>query len=56
MKWIFKYLQGISRVCLCFASGEPILHRYTDLDMAGDIDSRKFVLDSMITFAGETIS
>nr|KYP40134.1 Retrovirus-related Pol polyprotein from transposon TNT 1-94 [Cajanus cajan] len=41
MKWILRYLGGTSRVCLCFGSCESMLNGYTDVDMAGDVDSKK---------------
>ena len=40
VNWIFMYLRGTSRICLCFGSGQPMLDGYTDADMAGDVDSR----------------
>ena len=56
MKWILRYLKGTSRVCLCFGSGKPVLNGYTDANMAGDVDSRKFTSGYMMTFAGGTMS
>ena len=43
-------------MCLCFGNGEPMLDRYTDLDMAGDVDSKKSILGFMMTFVGGAIS
>ena len=43
-------------MCLCFGNGEPMLDRYTDSDMAGDVDSRKSISWFMMTFAGGAIS
>jgi len=56
VKWILRYLKGTSRVCLCFGSGKPVLNGYTDANMAGDVDSRKFTSGYMMTFAGGTMS
>ena len=43
-------------MCLSFGSGEPMLDGYADLDMAGDVDSRKSMSGFMMTFAGGAIS
>ena len=51
VKWILRYLQGNSKLILCFGKGEPILDGFTDSDMAGDIDSRKSTSGYLITFA-----
>ena len=56
VKWILRYLNGTSRVCLCFGSGQPVLDGYTDADMAGDLDSRKSTSGHMMTFAGGAVS
>ena len=56
VKWILRYLRGTSKVCLCFGSGEPMLAGYTDLDMAGDVDSTKSISGFMMTFAGGAVS
>ena len=56
MKWIVRYLKGTSRVCLSFGSGKPMLNSYTNVDMADDVDSRKFTSGYMMTFAGGTMS
>ncbi|GLT38191.1 hypothetical protein SLA2020_124550 [Shorea laevis] len=56
VKWIMRYLQGTSSLSLCFGAGEPILARYTDSDMAEDIDTRKSTLGYLITFAGGAVS
>ena len=37
-------------MCLCFEGVEPILKGYTDLDMASDLDSRKFTSGYVFTF------
>ncbi|KAG8645907.1 hypothetical protein MANES_10G105950v8, partial [Manihot esculenta] len=51
VKWILRYLRGTSKLCLCFGSSEPVLVGYTDVDMAGDVDSRKSTSGYLITFA-----
>ena len=56
VKWILRYLQGISKICLCFGDAKPVLAGYTDADMAGDVDSRKSTSGYLITFAGGAVS
>ena len=34
VKWIFRYLRGISRVCLCFGNEKPMFEGSTDANMA----------------------
>uniref|UniRef100_A0A3Q7G1C4 Reverse transcriptase Ty1/copia-type domain-containing protein n=1 Tax=Solanum lycopersicum TaxID=4081 RepID=A0A3Q7G1C4_SOLLC len=41
VKWILRYLRGISDEYLCFEASNPILKGYTDSDMAGDLDNIK---------------
>jgi len=56
MKWIFWYLKGTFRVCLYFGCGNPILNGYTDVTMAGDVDSRKSTFGYMMTFVRAAVS
>ena len=56
VKWILRYLQGTSKMSLCFGKGEPILDGFTDSDMSGDIDSRKSTSGYLITFAGGAVA
>ena len=56
VKWIFRYLRGTSKMCLCFGSGDPILQGYTDVDYAGDMDSRKSTSGYLMTFAGGAVA
>lgn len=44
MKWILRYLRGISSYSLCFSNVKLMLDGYTYVDIAGDIDSKKFTL------------
>lgn len=53
IKWIFRYLRGTSKMCLCFGNGKPLLEGTTDADMTGDIDSRKSTSGYLMTFLGE---
>src|ERR1044072_7681243 len=47
VKWILRYLCGTASLRLCFRGDMPTLVRYTDSDMAGDIDSRKSTSESV---------
>jgi hypothetical protein len=41
VKWIFQYLRGTSDMPLCFTGADLKLQGYVDVDLAGDVDSRK---------------
>ncbi|MCF8701909.1 Ty1/Copia family ribonuclease HI [Corynebacterium sp. MC-10] len=56
VKWILRYLRGTSKICLCFGEAKPVLVGYTDVDLAGDVDSRKSTSGYLITFAGGAVS
>ena len=56
VKWIFRYLRGTSKLCLCFGKGKPVLEGYTDANIVGDLDSRKSTSSYLFTFVGEAIS
>lgn len=56
VKWIIRYLRGISSHCLCFDNEKPVLEGYIDSDMAGDVDTRNSISGYLITFAGGAVS
>ncbi|KAI4347636.1 hypothetical protein L6164_008430 [Bauhinia variegata] len=56
VKWIMRYLRGTSSLKLCFGIGEPILHGYTDSDLARDVDTRKSTSGYLVTFAGGVVA
>ena len=41
VKWILRYLKGLSNTCLCFTGASLKLQGYVDADFTGDINSRK---------------
>ena len=43
-------------VRLCFSSGEPMLHGFTNSNMAHDIDYKKSISGFLMTFAGGVVS
>ena len=53
VKWIFRYLKGTSKTCLCFGGDKPMLqvHRYADV--GANVDFRKSLSGYLLTFAGE---
>ena len=56
MKWIFRYLRGISKLCLTFGDSKPILEGSVDADWAGDLNGRKSTSGYLFTFAGGAVS
>ncbi|KAM2456035.1 hypothetical protein PS1_015961 [Malus domestica] len=56
VKWILRYLNGTSKMCLCFGSSKPILEGFTDADIGGDLDGRKSTSGYLFTFAGGAVS
>ncbi|WRX22751.1 Reverse transcriptase [Theobroma cacao] len=55
VKWILRYLRGTSRLKIYFGIGKLVLCGYTDSNMAGDVDFRKFTSGYLITFAGGVV-
>jgi hypothetical protein len=41
IKWILRYLRGITTHALCFEGSDTVLQGYVDSDMAGDKDRRR---------------
>ncbi|RDX67832.1 hypothetical protein CR513_53246, partial [Mucuna pruriens] len=56
VKWILRYLHGTSDLRLCFGGDKPTLVGYLDLDMVGDIDSRKSTSGYLIKFVGGVVA
>ena len=56
VKWIFKYLRGTSKVCLSCGGSKPSLEGYTDSDMAGGLDCKRYTSRYLFTFLGGAIS
>ena len=48
VKCIFRYLRGTSKVCLSFRGSKPSLEGYTESDMAGDLDCRKYTFGTYL--------
>ena len=56
VKWILRYLKGLSDTYLCFTGASLKLQGYVDADFAGDIDSRKSITGFVFTLGGTAIS
>eukprot|EP00253_Pinus_taeda_P035284 PITA_35284 len=56
VKWILRYLKGTNHYCLCFGHDDTVLEGFTNVDMAGDMDTRKSTTCYFYTFVGATIS
>lgn len=56
IKWITRYLRGTSSLRLGFENGQPLLVGYIDVDMAGDMNTRKSTLGYLITFASGAVA
>jgi len=52
VKWIFRYLGGTIKRCLCFGNGKLVLEGYTNMNTAGDVDSRNWTSRYLTTFVG----
>ena len=55
VKWILRYLKGLSDTCLCFTGASLKLQGYVDTDFAGDIDNRKSTTGFVFTLGGTVI-
>ncbi len=51
-----RYLKSTSHYCLCFGHDETVREKFTDADMAGNMDTRKFTIGCLYTFAGAAVS
>nr|CAN73146.1 hypothetical protein VITISV_001508 [Vitis vinifera] len=56
VKWILRYLRGISKTCLYFGTDKLVLVECTNADMIGNVDSKKFTFGYLITFSGGVVS
>lgn len=53
VKWIFKYLKGTSKLCLCFGNGKSILRGYIDANMIGVLNAENLHLGTYLPLQGE---
>lgn len=55
VKYFLRYLKGKSKVWVCYRRGDPILESYTNVDMAEDLNIRKFISYYLYTFTGKAM-
>ena len=51
-----RYLKGTSYICLCFGTSDLKLKGLVNVDLAGDIDSKKSTIGFVFTLGGIAIS
>lgn len=51
VKWVMRYLFDLSNLNLTLGFKKPVLIGYTNSDLAGTLDDRKYTLGYMVTFA-----
>ena len=51
-----RYLRGTSDTCLYFGTSDLKLKGFVDVDLAGDIDSRKSIIGFVFILGGTAIS
>ena len=56
VKWILRYLWGITKKCLCFRRDELKLQEYMVIDFFGEIDRRRNTTRYVFTLSTATIS
>lgn len=49
VKWILKYLRGITEKCLYFGKAELKVQGYVDANFGGEIDHRRSIVDYIFT-------
>lgn len=54
VKWILRYLRGLTDTCLYFIGASLKLQGYIDADLVGDINSRKSTTGCVFTLGGTT--
>ena len=55
VKHILKYLRRTRDYMIVYSGDDLKIHRYTDLDLQGDRDSRKSTSSSVFTFGGVAV-
>lgn len=41
MKWLLRYLKGITSTSLCYGNGTVVIEGFVDADLSRDVDSSK---------------
>jgi hypothetical protein len=55
VKWILRYLKGTSNTSLCFTGVDMKLQGSVDVDLAGDVDSKKSTTGFVYTLGGTAV-
>jgi len=56
VKWILRYLKGTSKMHLSFRRSNLTLQEFSDVDLGGDLDSKKSTTCYIFMLGGTTIS
>ncbi|KAF3684151.1 putative ribonuclease H protein-like [Capsicum annuum] len=56
VKWLLRYLKGISSTSLCFGNGKMILQGFVDADLSGDVDSSMSTSGYIYAVGGTAVS
>nr|KYP41400.1 Retrovirus-related Pol polyprotein from transposon TNT 1-94 [Cajanus cajan] len=52
VKWLLRYLQGTSKIALCFSKNDVVLEGYSDPDLGGCSDIRESTIGFVFTIGG----
>ena len=56
VKWLLRYLRGISSTSLCFGKGKVTLQGFVDGDLGEDVDSSESTSGYIYTIGGTAVS
>lgn len=56
VKWLLRYLKGISSMALCFRKGSIGLEGFINVDLGGDLDRWKSTFSYVFTWGGTPAS
>nr|KYP65207.1 Retrovirus-related Pol polyprotein from transposon TNT 1-94 [Cajanus cajan] len=56
VKWLLRYLKGISKIALCLSKNDVILEGYSDVDVGGCSDTRKSTTGFVFIVGGTIVS
>ena len=56
VKWILRYMRGISSISLCLGKGKVTLQGFVDTDLGGDVDLSKILSGYIYTIGGTAVS
>ncbi|XP_021612939.1 uncharacterized protein LOC110615404 [Manihot esculenta] len=56
MKWLLRYLKGITSTSFCYGNGKVLLKGFVDTDLSGDVDTSKSTSEYVYNIDGTTVS